>query len=149
HGRVAADRDAGGLDRHLRQWPRERHAGLRPSHPVRSVYPTDVPSVMPPIRDSTAAQEAGARTRHLNIWVRADATLSSLRGWQEATKRRYRWTTPRARSVIWDWIWPAAPTSPPWRSWSPAGMSKQAALRTRSLRVAISTRPRWPNSSYP
>jgi Ca2+/H+ antiporter len=25
--------------------PRERHAGLRPSHPVRSVYPTDVPGV--------------------------------------------------------------------------------------------------------
>ena len=39
---------------------------------------------MPPIRDSTPAQEAGARTRHLNIWVRADATLSSLRAWQEA-----------------------------------------------------------------
>ena len=45
HGRVAADRDARRLDRHLRQRPRERHAGLRPSHPVRGVYPADVPGV--------------------------------------------------------------------------------------------------------
>jgi phage terminase large subunit-like protein len=31
------------------------------------------------------AQEAAARTRHLNIWVGADEALFSLRAWQEAT----------------------------------------------------------------
>src|SRR6185312_10082685 len=34
---------------------------------------------------SNSAQEAAARTRHLNIWVGADEALFSLRAWQEAT----------------------------------------------------------------
>ena len=31
------------------------------------------------------AQEAAAKTRHLNIWVGADEALFSLRSWHEAT----------------------------------------------------------------
>ena len=34
--------------------------------------------------EEAAAQEAAARTRHLNIWVGADEALFSLRSWHEA-----------------------------------------------------------------
>jgi len=50
----------------------------------QAVQPDAVRAIMRQARNNPA-QEAAARTRHLNIWVGADEALFSLRAWQEAT----------------------------------------------------------------
>jgi len=50
----------------------------------QAVQPEAVRAIMRQARNNPA-QEAAARTRHLNIWVGADEALFSLRAWQEAT----------------------------------------------------------------
>ena len=50
----------------------------------QAVQPDAIRAIMRQARNNPA-QEAAARTRHLNIWVGADEALFSLRAWQEAT----------------------------------------------------------------
>ena len=50
----------------------------------QAVQPEAVRAIMRQARNNPA-QEAAARTRHLNIWVGADEALFSLRAWQETT----------------------------------------------------------------
>jgi phage terminase large subunit-like protein len=50
----------------------------------QAVQPDAVRAIMRQARNNPA-QEAAARTRHLNIWVGADEALFSLRAWQETT----------------------------------------------------------------
>ena len=50
----------------------------------QAVQPDAVRAIMRQARNNPA-QEAAAKTRHLNIWVGADEALFSLRSWHEAT----------------------------------------------------------------
>jgi phage terminase large subunit-like protein len=49
----------------------------------QAVQPDAIRAIMRQARNNPA-QEAAARTRHLNIWVGADEALFSTRGWREA-----------------------------------------------------------------
>jgi terminase large subunit-like protein len=93
------------------------------------------------------AQETAARTRHLNIWVGADEALSHSVPGRKRPTRRCRSTTRRARNVISNWTWPAAPTLQPWRSCSRAGMPIQGAHLRCVCPMAAVTEAR--NASYP
>jgi len=48
----------------------------------QSVQPDAIRAIMRQARNN-AAQEAAARTRHLNIWIGADEALFSMRAWQK------------------------------------------------------------------
>ncbi|HSR78748.1 MAG TPA: terminase TerL endonuclease subunit [Xanthobacteraceae bacterium] len=55
----------------------------------QSVQPDAIRAIMRQARNNPA-QEAAARTRHLNVWVGADEALFSLRSWQACTDRMLR-----------------------------------------------------------
>src|SRR3954463_5231374 len=52
----------------------------------QTVQPDAIRAIMRQTRNNPA-QEAAAKTRHLNIWVSADQALFSMRSWHEATDR--------------------------------------------------------------
>ena len=84
----------------------------------QAVQPEAIRAIMRQARNNPA-QEAAAKTRHLNIWVGADEALFSLRSWRECARlRRSASTTSRAESAIWRSTSPAAPISRRWRSCS-------------------------------
>jgi phage terminase large subunit-like protein len=55
----------------------------------RSVQPDAIRAIMRQARNNPA-QEAAARTRHLNVWIGADDALFSLRAWQACIDRELR-----------------------------------------------------------
>jgi phage terminase large subunit-like protein len=55
----------------------------------QSVRPDAIRAIMRQVRNNPA-QEAAARTRHLNIWIGADDALFSLRAWQACADTRLR-----------------------------------------------------------
>jgi phage terminase large subunit-like protein len=55
----------------------------------RSVQPDAIRAIMRQARNNPA-QEAAARTRHLNIWIGADEALFSLRAWHACQDRELR-----------------------------------------------------------
>ena len=78
----------------------------------QAVQPDAIRAIMRQARNNPA-QEAAARTRHLNMWIGADEALFSLRAWNacadpELVDRRFH----RSSAVTWRSTWRARPISP-------------------------------------
>ena len=118
----------------------------------QAVQPEAIRAIMRQARNNPA-QEAAAKSRHLNIWVSADEALFSMRSWRECAElRRSASMTSRAKSAIWRWTSPAAPISRRWRSCSRSRIARPARRTTPPSRAATSTTPRCMearNPSYP
>ena len=108
----------------------------------QAVQPEAIRAIMRQARNNPA-QEAAAKSRHLNIWVSADEALFSMRSWRECAQlHRSASMTSRAKSAIWRWISPAAPISRRWRSCSRSRIPRPARRSTPRSRAATSTTPR-------